>query len=129
MMDPNAFLKHTLVAVAISLLPLTPAAYAHGGGKGSGGAGSGGGSASSGSGHGGNGVSAGHSATASKGSHSAADPSTPATTGQNAHQGRIVHAFVQRGTSTGYNSQNTGTTNDDWRRKHQHMLFGVIPVY
>ena len=136
MMDPNAFLKRTVLVVAISVLPLAPVAYAHGGkgagGSSGGGSSSGSGNSSSSSGTGGGhsaSSSTGHSVAASKGSRSAADPSNPATTGQTAHQARIFHVVGQRGTSTGYNSQNQGTNNEDLRRKHQHLLFGVIPVY
>jgi hypothetical protein len=140
-MDANAFLKRLLLVVAIGALSVVSVAYAHGGGGHGTGGSSGGGSASSGSsssgGHsasamsGGHSVSAsGHSAVASKVSHSAIDPSNVSQTGvtQTAHEGRfhMNRVFVQRAPSTGYNSQNIPTNNEDWQRKHQRLLFGFI---
>jgi hypothetical protein len=123
-MEPNAFLKRALLAVAISALSLTNVAYAHGGGgHGTGGSTGGGSSSSSGSGHSSSSTSSGHSATASKGSRSAPDP-TDTATGQTDHSGRAFHVFAQHG--SGYNSQNTGANNEDARRKHHGLLFGFI---
>ena len=132
-MEPNAFLKRSLLAVAISGLSLTNVAYAHGGGgHGTGGSTGGGSSSSSGSGHsssstsGGhssNSMSGGHSATASKGGRSTPDP-TDTATGPTDHSGRAFHTFEQHG--SGYNSQNTGANNEDARRKHHGLLFGFI---
>jgi hypothetical protein len=126
-MEPNAFLKRALLAVAISALPLANVAYAHGGGgggHGGGGHGTGGGSSSSsGSGHSSSSTSGGHSATTSKGGRSAPDP-TDTATGQTAHSARDFHVFEQHG--SGYNSQNTGANNEDARRKHHGLLFGFI---
>jgi hypothetical protein len=144
MTDVNAFIKRALLAAAISVLPLANTASAHGGGHGSGGSGgSGGSSGSSGGGHsssGSNGghssgghssssTSGGHAAAASKAGHTAADPSNVSqsvTTGQGMHSGKVHRAFVQQGRSTGYNQQNTETNQDDWRRRHPHLLFGFI---
>jgi hypothetical protein len=132
MMDANAFLKRMLLLAAISAFSVVNAAYAHGGGGHGTGGSSGGGSASSGSssssGHSGSSTSSGHSATASKGSRSVADPNNSSQSGVTArtvHEGRF-RVFVQPGRSTGYNSQNTGTNNEDWKRKHQRLLFGFI---
>jgi hypothetical protein len=141
MMDANAFLKRMLLLAAISAFSVVNAAYAHGGGGHGTGGSSGGGSASSGSssssghsgsstssGHSGSSTSGGHSATASKGSRSVADPNNSSQSGVTArtvHEGRF-RVFVQPGRSTGYNSQNTGTNNEDWKRKHQRLLFGFI---
>jgi len=125
-MEPNAFLKRALLAVAISALSLTNVAYAHGGGgggHGTGGSTGGGSSSSSGSGHSSSSTSGGHSATASKGGRSAPDP-TDVATGQNGRSARDFHGFVQHG--SGYNSQNTGANNEDLRRKHHGLLFGFI---
>jgi hypothetical protein len=146
MMDANAFLKRMLLVVAISALSLANVVDAHGGhgsggssgGSGSSGSSGGGGhsSSSTGGGHsssstsGGHSASvSGHSASASTVGHSAPDPSnvsqSPATTGHTVHEARI-HVFVQPGRSTGYNSQNTAANNEDWQRKHHHLLFGFI---
>ena len=137
-MEPNAFLKRALLAVAISALSLTNVTYAHGGGgggHGTGGSTGGGSSSSSGSsggghsssstsgGHSSNSMSGGHSATASKGGRSAPDP-TDVATGPTDHSGRAFHTFAQHG--SGYNSQNTGANNEDARRKHHGLLFGFI---
>jgi hypothetical protein len=146
MTDVNAFIKRALLAAAISVLPLANTASAHGGGHGSGGSGgssgssggssSGGGHSSSGSngghssgGHSSSSTSGGHAAAASKAGHTAADPSNVSqsvTTGQGMHSGKVHRAFVQQGRSTGYNQQNTETNQDDWRRRHPHLLFGFI---
>ena len=123
-MESNAFLKRSLLAVAISALSLTSVAYAHGGGgHGTGGSAGGGSSSSSGSGHSSSSTSGGHSATASKGGRSASDP-TDVATGQTDHSGRAFHSFAQHG--SGYNSQNTGANNEDLRQKHHGLLFGFI---
>jgi hypothetical protein len=126
-MESNAFLKRSLLAVAISALSLTSVAYAHGGGGhgtgGSAGGGSSSSSSSSGSGHSSSSTSGGHSATASKGGRSASDP-TDVATGPTDHSGRSFHTFEQHG--SGYNSQNTGANNEDSRRKHHGLLFGFI---
>jgi hypothetical protein len=146
MTDVNAFIKRALLAASISVLPLANTASAHGGGHGSGGSGgssgssggssSGGGHSSSGSngghssgGHSSSSTSGGHAAAASKAGHTAADPSNVSqsvTTGQGMHSGKVHRAFVQQGRSTGYNQQNTETNQDDWRRRHPHLLFGFI---
>jgi hypothetical protein len=150
MTDVNAFLKRALLAAAISVLPLANTASAHGGGHGSGGSGgssgssggssSGGGHSSSGSngghssgGHSSSSTSGGHAAAASKAGHPATDPaadpsnvSQSVTTGQGMHSGKVHRAFAEQGRSTGYNQQNTETNQDDWRRRHPHLLFGFI---
>jgi hypothetical protein len=151
MTDVNAFLKRALLAAAISILPLANTASAHGGGHGTGGSGgssgsssggssSGGGHSSSGSngghssaGHSSSSTNGGHAAATSKVGHPATDPpadpsnvSQSVTTGQGMHSGKVHRAFVQQGRSTGYNQQNTETNQDDWRRRHPHLLFGFI---
>ena len=140
MTDVNAFLKRALLAAAISVLPLANTASAHGGGHGSGGSSgsSGGGHSSSGSngghssgGHSSSSTSGGHAAAASKVGHPATDPAADpsnvsVTTGQGMHSGKVHRAFAQQGQSTGYNQQNTETNQDDWRRRHPHLLFGFI---
>lgn len=144
MTDVNAFLKRALLAAAISVLPLANTASAHGG-HGSGGSssssGSSGGSSSSGGhsssssngGHSSSSTSGGHAAAASKVGHPAADPpanpsnvSQSVATGHGMHSGKVHRAFAQQGQSTGYNQQNTETNQDDWRRRHPHLLFGFI---
>jgi hypothetical protein len=144
MTDVNAFLKRALLAAAISVLPLANTASAHGGhGSGgsssssgsSGGSSSSGGHSSSGSngGHSSSSTSGGHAAAASKVGHPAADPpanpsnvSQSVATGHGMHSGKVHRAFAQQGQSTGYNQQNTETNQDDWRRRHPHLLFGFI---
>ena len=144
MTDVNAFLKRALLAAAISVLPLANTASAHGGhGSGgsssssgsSGGSSSSGGHSSSGSngGHSSSSTSGGHAAVASKVGHPATDPpanpsngSQSVATGHGMHSGKVHRAFAQQGQSTGYNQQNTETNQDDWRRRHPHLLFGFI---
>jgi hypothetical protein len=144
MTDVNAFLKRALLAAAISVLPLANTASAHGGhGSGgsssssgsSGGSSSSGGHSSSGSngGHSSSSTSGGHAAAASKVGHPAADPpanpsnvSQSVATGHGMHSGKVHRAFTRQGQSTGYNQQNTETNQDDWRRRHPHLLFGFI---
>ena len=150
MTDVNTFLKRALLAAAISVLPLANTASAHGGGHGtggsssssggssSGGSSSSGGHSSSGSngghssgGHSSSSTSGGHAATASKVGHPATDPAADpsnvsVTTGHGMHSGKVHRAFAQQGQSTGYNQQNTETNQDDWRRRHPHLLFGFI---
>jgi hypothetical protein len=144
MTDVNAFLKRALLAAAISVLPVANTASAHGG-HGSGGSssssGSSGGSSSSGGhsssasngGHSSSSTSGGHAAAASKVGHPATDPpanpsngSQSVATGHGMHSGKVHRAFAQQGQSTGYNQQNTETNQDDWRRRHPHLLFGFI---
>jgi hypothetical protein len=144
MTDVNAVLKRALLAAAISVLPLANTASAHGG-HGSGGSssssGSSGGSSSSGGhsssasngGHSSSSTSGGHAAAASKVGHPATDPpanpsngSQSVATGHGMHSGKVHRAFAQQGRSTGYNQQNTETNQDDWRRRHPHLLFGFI---
>jgi hypothetical protein len=144
MTDVNAVLKRALLAAAISVLPLANTASAHGG-HGSGGSssssGSSGGSSSSGGhsssasngGHSSSSTSGGHAAAASKVGHPATDPpanpsngSQSVATGHGMHSGKVHRAFAQQGQSTGYNQQNTETNQDDWRRRHPHLLFGFI---
>jgi hypothetical protein len=110
------------------------------GGSSSGGSSSSGGHSSSGSngghssgGHSSSSTSGGHTAAASKAGHPATDPaadpsnvSQSVTTGQGMHSGKVHRAFAQQGRSTGYNQQNTETNQDDWRRRHPHLLFGFI---
>ncbi len=110
------------------------------GGSSSGGSSSGGGHSSSGSngghssgGHSSSSTSGGHAAAASKGGHPATDPpanpsngSQSVATGHGMHSGKVHRAFAQQGQSTGYNQQNTETNQDDWRRRHPHLLFGFI---
>jgi hypothetical protein len=144
MTDVNGVLKRALLAATISVLPLANTASAHGGhgsgGSGSssgssGGSSSSGGHSSSGSngGHSSTSTSAGHAAAASKVGHPATDPpadpsnaSQSVATGHGTHSGKVHRAFAQRGQSTGYNQQNTETSQDDWRRRHPHLLFGFI---
>jgi hypothetical protein len=144
MTDVNAVLKRALLAAAISVLPLANTASAHGGhGSGgsssssgsSGGSSSSGGHSSSGSngGHSSSSTSGGHAAAASKVGHPATDPpanpsngSQSVATGHGMHSGKVHRAFAQQGRSTGYNQQNTETNQDDWRRRHPHLLFGFI---
>ena len=150
MTDVNAFLKRSLLAAAISVLPLANIAAAHGGGSGgSSGSGSSSGSSSSGSsssssGHSGSGSSSGHSASATSVGHGvghspskvsrSADPSMqvnamraiPAT--GDAKSPKVVRRpFEENNSSTGgYTQQNTETNQDEWRRRHKHLLFGFI---
>jgi hypothetical protein len=148
MMDANAFLKRLLLVAAVSALSMVNVAYAHGGGgHGTGGSSGGGGSASSGSsssgGHSASGMSsghsavaaghsavaAGHSAVASKVSHTALDPTNVSLTAgptHTIHEARLSHAFVQRFQSTGQYPLDNQMNNEDWRRKHQRLLFGFI---
>lgn len=153
MTDVNAFLKRTLLVAAISVLPLANIASAHGGGSGSSGS-SGSGSSSSGSGsssssgsgssNGGHSSSSssssnsGHSSGTANAGHSApskvshpttADPnngSQSAMTGQGRQVARVHRVVEQNGSSTGYNQLNTETNQDEWRRRHPHLLFGFI---
>ncbi|MBV9874513.1 MAG: hypothetical protein JO025_07275 [Verrucomicrobia bacterium] len=143
MMDANAFLKRTLVVVAVTVLSM--GAYAHGGGgKGTGGS-SGGGSASSGSsgsgGHSASSTSSGHSATASshavtasansasasKSSYHPHDPPnvSQSTMGNPAVHGRIVRIF-QQVPVTGYTTQYREMNNEEYRRKHNRLFLGFI---
>lgn len=141
MLDANAFLKRLLLVAAIGALSLVNVGYGHGGGGGKGtGGSSGGGSVSSGSssngGHsasstsGGHSTTAsghtatlsGHSATVSKSSHNAPDPPNGSQSAM--VHGRVVRIF-QQSPITGYTTQYR-ETNDEWRRKHQHLLFGFI---
>ena len=147
MMDANAFLKRSLLVAAVSALSMVNVAYAHGGGGHGSGGSSGGGSASSGSsssgGHSASGMSGGHSAVAaghsavatghsavaSKVSHAALDPANVSlTAGPNhtIHEARGSHLFVQRVQSTGQYPLDNQMNNEDWRRKHQRLLFGFI---
>ena len=122
----DAFLRRAILIALISALPnVVGIASAHGGHSGG----------SNGGGHGGMGMGTasgtGHSAAVSKGGHSNADPVSVSQSSVSKQEmashtvGRRV--FFQRG-STGYNSQNTGAENEDWRRRHVHTLFG-IPFY
>ena len=146
MLDANAFLKRLLLVAAIGALSLVNVAYGHGGGGGKGtGGSSAGGSASSGSsssgGHSASSTSGGHSTTASghtatvsgrsatvsKSSHNAPDPanvSQSAMVNPTFQHVRVFRIF-QQSPSTGYTTQYR-ENNDDWRRKHQHLLFGFI---
>jgi hypothetical protein len=143
MTDVNAFIKRALLAAAISVLPLANTASAHGGGHGSGGSGgSGGSSGSSGGGHSSSGSNGGHSSSSTSGGHAAAaskvghpatdPPANPSNgsqsvaTGHGMHSGKVHRAFAQQGQSTGYNQQNAETNQDDWRRRHPHLLLGFI---
>ena len=125
-----------------------------GGGGSSGGSSGGHSSSGMSSGHSSSGMSAGHSststnsshvATSSKGGRSANDPvsvsqSDPANVTQSGannkttnnnhaqHENMGRRVFFQHG-NTGYNSQNTVTANEDWRRRHRYLLFGFIPIY
>jgi hypothetical protein len=147
MTDVNAVLKRALLAAAISVLPLANTASAHGG-HGSGGSssssGSSGGSSSSGghSSSGSNGghsssSTSGHSSASAKGGHSTADPvsvsqsavSSQTVSNQTASGKNPGHRVFFQHSSTGYNSQDAVTANDDSQRRHQHLLFGFIPVY
>jgi hypothetical protein len=153
MTDVNTFVRRTLLVAAISVLPLANIASAHGGGHGSGGSSGSGSSSSSGSGSSSSGhsssssssghssvssssghsvssTSAGHHSAPSKVSHPTADPnngSQSAMTGQGRHVARVHRVFEEHGSSTGgYNQQNTETNQDEWRRRHPHLLFGFI---
>jgi hypothetical protein len=87
----------------------------------------------------------GHAATSSKGGRSANDPvsvsrSDPVTVTQSGanskttptnhteHENMGRRVFFQHG-STGYNYQNTVPADEERRRRHQHLLFGFIPIY
>ena len=155
MTDVNAFVRRTLLVAAVSVLPLANIASAHGGGSGSGGSSGSGSSSSSGSGSSSGGHSSsstggghssvssgsGHSVSSANAGHSApskvshptavtADPnngSQSAMTGHGMHVARVHRTFEEHGSSTGgYNQQNTETNQDEWRRRHPHLLFGFI---
>ena len=149
MTDVNGFLKRALLAATISVLPLANTASAHGGGHGTGGSGgssgssggssSGGGHSSSGSngGHSSSSSTSGHSSASAKGGHSTADPvsvshsavSSQTVSNQTASGRNPGHRVFFQHSSTGYNAQDAVTANDDSQRRHQHLLFGFIPVY
>ena len=129
----DAFLRRAILVALISALPnVVSVASAHGGHSGGS---NGGGHSSSSSGMGtSSGTSGGHSSTASKGGHSDPVSVSQSSVGHQAVANHPVHPtqsrriFFQHG-STGYNAQNTAPANDDWRRRHQHLLFGFIPIY
>jgi hypothetical protein len=135
MMEVNASLKRLLLIGAISALSLVNVAHAHGGhgSGGSGGHGSGSSGSSSGGGHSSSSTSAGHSTTASghvattsKGSHSARDPVNVSQSPNPTFQQVRVFRIFQPVPSTGYTTQYRDINNEDWRRKHQRLLFGFI---
>ena len=142
MMEANAFLKRLLLVGAISALSLVNVAYAHGGhgSGGSSGGGSGSSGSSSGSGHSSSSASAGHSTTASghaatasshaattsKGNHSPRDPVSVSQSPNPTFQQVRVNRIFQQVPSTGYTTQYRDPNNEEWRRKHQRLLFGFI---
>jgi hypothetical protein len=126
-----------LLVIAITVLSLTNAASAHGGhgsgGSGGGGSAGGGGSSSGGhssgtSGHSTSATSTSHSTTASKGGHVAADPISVSQSMVNPTYNHIrVYRIFQQVPSTGYTTQYREIPNDEWKRRHPHLLFGFIP--
>jgi hypothetical protein len=126
----DVFLRRAIVIVLISALPSVvsvASAGGHSGGSNGGGhsSSSSGTSSASGTGSGHSAAVSGHSAAVSKGGHSTADP---VSVSQSSVSNNFGHRVFFHG-STGYNSQNTGAANEDWRRRHAHLLFGFIPVY
>jgi hypothetical protein len=128
-MNANAFLKRMLLAGAISAFSLANVVYAHGGhgtgGSSGGGSGSSGSSSGTGGGHSASSTSSGHSApaSASKGTQSAHDPVNLSQAPNAPYQGIRVYRIFQQPASTGEYRE---SANDDWKRRHPHLLFGFI---
>ncbi|MBV8812985.1 MAG: hypothetical protein JO271_00720 [Verrucomicrobia bacterium] len=156
MLDAKEFLKCVVLVGLISALPgFVDVVSARGGGHGTGGSsGSGGGHSSSASsgghsstdGHSSNSLSDGRSAIGLKSGRSAGDPSTAAGTvvsnqtvsGVNFHskdhqsfdRDHFNRVRFNRSVSTGETGQNIKggmAPNEDWKRRHPHLLFGFLP--